>query len=240
MCVHVCVWGGSPLPGGHSWGGWQQFVLHHSRGKAVKNTRTPRADPGTDPVVSEQPPGRCHRHPVPLRGGSSEPWGGLRALGGWSRSPRGGSRSPRTRRCPAPAASPRRRRHRLSKRNLSGPGQSQTGPATQPMAAEASESRPMGEPPAACRPMGALYSNGPHLYQRNVGSSQAQVECPVLVPPRRGQPGPPHQALPVAVLPPGAVATPRPACQAPRGPVAPLRGRRVMGRPSRRPRGARL
>lgn len=174
-------------------------------------------------------------------GGCPSSEGGLLALGGGSRSPRGGSRSPRTRRCPAPAASPRRRRrHRLSKRNLSGPGQSQTGPATQPMAAETSESRPMGEPPAACRPMGALYSNGPHLYQRNVGSSQAQVECPVLVPPRRGQPGPPHQALPVAVLPPGAVATPRPACQAPRGPVAPLRGRRVMGRPSRRPRGARL
>lgn len=33
----------------------------------------------------------------------------------------------------------------------------------------------MGAPPAAARPMGARYSNAPHLYQRNVGSPQAQV-----------------------------------------------------------------
>lgn len=32
----------------------------------------------------------------------------------------------------------------------------------------------------------------------NVGSSQAQVECPVLVPPRQGQPGTLALALPVA------------------------------------------
>lgn len=38
--------------------------------------------------------------------------------------------------------------------------------------------------------MRAPYSNRPHLYQRNVASSQAQVECPVPVPRRvRGQPG---------------------------------------------------
>lgn len=74
-------------------GGWQQFVLPHSRGKAVKNTRTRRADPGTDPVASKQPPGRCHWHPVPPRGGPPSP-GGVSELWGGSQSPRGGLGAP--------------------------------------------------------------------------------------------------------------------------------------------------
>lgn len=97
------------------------------------------------------------------------------------------------------------------------------------MAAAAAEARPIGARRAAPRPMGARYSNGPRLYQRNVGAAQAQVEGP----------GPEalrgHRALPGLPAAPAAagIAVPgrRPRARGDSGilwPPGPL----VMGRPS--------